>query len=91
VEALACGTPVIAFNRGSMSELIVEGVTGSVVTDVDSAAEAAKRRAEFDRRAVRASVVQRFGADRMVDAYVAACRRVLAESHRRPSCEPAAV
>jgi len=91
VEAMACGTPVIAFHRGSMPELIIEGSTGSVVTDIESAAEVARTIGQFDRATVRASAVRRFSADRMVDEYVAVYRRAIAESHRRSSCEPASV
>ena len=72
VEAMACGTPVIAFDRGSMSEIIVEGSTGSVVTDVESAAKAVTEIGRFDRSTVRALAVQRFSSDRMVDEYVGA-------------------
>ena len=49
VEAMACGTPVIAFDRGSMSEIIIDGVTGSVVSDVASAAEAVGSVGQLDR------------------------------------------
>ncbi len=87
VEAMACGTPVIAFDRGSMSEIIVEGSTGSVVTDLESAAKAVRGIGRFDRSTVRASAVQRFSSDRMVDEYVSAYRRAIAESHR-PSPSP---
>ncbi len=80
VEAMACGTPVIAFDRGSMSELIVEGTTGSLVSDIASAAEAVDRVGQFDRRTVRAVAKQRFSSDRMVDAYVDAYRQVVNES-----------
>ena len=52
VEAMACGTPVIAFDRGSMSEIIREGTTGFVVTDVKAASEAVRRVGELDREAV---------------------------------------
>ena len=76
VEAMACGTPVIAFRRGSMPELIVEGVTGSIVTDLETAAKVAQTLDQFDRRAVRASAVERFSADRMVEEYVVAYGRV---------------
>ena len=50
VEAMACGTPVIAFDRGSMSEIIREGLTGFVVTDVKAASEAVRRVGELDRQ-----------------------------------------
>jgi glycosyltransferase involved in cell wall biosynthesis len=88
---MACGTPVIAFDRGSMPEIIIEGSSGSIVTDVESAAKVARRIGQFDRATVRASAVQRFSADRMVDEYVAAYRRAIAEFHHRPSFEPATV
>jgi glycosyltransferase involved in cell wall biosynthesis len=80
VEAMACGTPVIAFDRGSMSELIVDGTTGSLVADVQAAANAVKRVARLDRATIRATSVQRFSRDRMVDDYVAAYRRAIVES-----------
>ena len=75
VEAMACGTPVIAFDRGSMRELIDDGVTGVLVKDVDGAIEAVARVATFDRADIRATAVRRFGSDRMVDAYVAVYER----------------
>ena len=75
VEAMACGTPVIAFDRGSMSEIIVEGATGSLVTDVESAVKAVRGIGRFDRSTVRALAVQRFSSDRMVDEYVSAYQR----------------
>jgi glycosyltransferase involved in cell wall biosynthesis len=83
VEAMACGTPVIAFDRGSMSEIIREGSTGFVVTDVKAAAEAVRRVGELDREAVRADAVRRFDSNRMVDDYVVAYGRALVESHAR--------
>jgi glycosyltransferase involved in cell wall biosynthesis len=91
VEAMACGTPVIAFQRGSLPELIVEGVTGSIVTDVEQAAKAARGLGQFDRTAVRAWAVQRFSADRMVDEYVAAYRRAIDEFSGKSSSVPVAV
>ena len=87
VEAMACGTPVIAFHRGSMPELVTEG-SGAIVTDVQSAAEAARRIGRLDRSAVRASAVRRFSADRMVDQYVAAYGQAITEFRRRSSTEP---
>ncbi len=80
VEAMACGTPVIAFDRGSMSEIISEGTTGSVVADVTSAANAIRSIGALDREAVRSAAVRRFSSDRMVDDYVAVYRRAIAES-----------
>jgi glycosyltransferase involved in cell wall biosynthesis len=72
VEAMACGTPVIAFARGSMGELIDDGTTGFLVGDVDAAVAAVERAASVDRAAIRSNAVARFGVERMVDAYIAA-------------------
>jgi len=88
VEAMACGTPVIAFDRGSMSEIIIEGVTGAVVSDVASAAAAIGRVGQLDRRTVRDVAVQRFSSDRMVDEYVDVYKRVIVENDRRSVCRP---
>ena len=70
IEAMACGTPVIAFNRGSMPELIDHGVTGFLVDSIDAAADAIGRIGEIDRAACRAAVTARFTVDRMADRYL---------------------
>jgi glycosyltransferase involved in cell wall biosynthesis len=70
VEALACGTPVIACNRGSMAELIDDGVTGFLVDNVDEAVDAIRRIGEIDRAACRAAVSARFTVDHMADRYL---------------------
>jgi glycosyltransferase involved in cell wall biosynthesis len=77
VEALACGTPVIAFNRGSMPELIDDGVTGFLVGSLDAAVEAIDRIDEIDRAACRAAVSARFTVDRMADRYLGLYRSIL--------------
>ena len=77
VEALACGTPVIAFNRGSMPELIEHGVTGFLVDSVDEAVAAVDRIGEIDRAACRASVAARFTVERMADRYLNLYRSLL--------------
>jgi glycosyltransferase involved in cell wall biosynthesis len=70
VEALACGTPVIASKRGSMPELIDHGVTGFLVDSVDEAVDAISRIGEIDRAACRRAVSARFTVDRMADRYL---------------------
>jgi glycosyltransferase involved in cell wall biosynthesis len=77
VEALACGTPVIACNRGSMPELIDDGVTGFLVDSVDEAVVAISRIGEIDRAACRAAVFARFTVDRMADRYLNLYRSLL--------------
>jgi len=77
VEALACGTPVIATNRGSMPELIEDGVTGFLVDSVDGAVDAIARIGEIDRAACRAAVSARFTVDRMADRYLDLYRSLL--------------
>jgi glycosyltransferase involved in cell wall biosynthesis len=77
IEALACGTPVIAFRRGAMPELIDHGVTGFLVDTVEEAAACIERVSELDRRACRAAAEQRFSVDRMADEYVRLYRRIV--------------
>jgi len=77
VEAMACGTPVVAYRRGAMPELVDEGVTGFTVLDTDSAVDAVGRAAALDRAAVRAVAERRFSVERMTDEYLAIYRRLL--------------
>ena len=77
VEALACGTPVIARNRGSMPELIDHGVTGFLVNTIDEAVDAVSRIGDIDRVACRAAVAARFTVDRMADRYLGLYRSLL--------------
>jgi glycosyltransferase involved in cell wall biosynthesis len=81
VEAMACGTPVIATRRGSMPEIIRHGESGFLVDTQEEAAAAVGASSSLDRAAVRAAVAERFDADRMVDEYLAVYRRVV-ELHR---------
>lgn len=70
VEAMACGTPVIAFRRGSMPEVVDEAVTGFIVDTVEAAVAAVARAETLDRAACRGRAQQRFSADRMVSDYI---------------------
>lgn len=78
VEALACGTPVIAHPRGSMPELIRDGENGFLVGSVNAAVAAVHASGRMDPMAVRLSVEHRFDVNRMVDEYLAVYHRVLA-------------
>jgi len=80
VEALACGTPVIAFRRGSMPELIDDGCTGFIVDDTDDAVRAVARVNRLDRVAIRTTALRRFSRDRMVGEYESVYEQVLARS-----------
>lgn len=77
IEAMACGTPVIATRRGSMPELIDDGVTGVLVDDLKGVGDAIERAAGLDRATIRQSVIDRFSVERMADAYIALYRRIL--------------
>jgi glycosyltransferase involved in cell wall biosynthesis len=79
IEAMACGTPVVAHRRGSVAEVIDDGITGFHAGVIDALAELVPRALELDRRQVRAHAESRFGHRAMVDAYVALYRRLIVE------------
>ena len=77
IEALACGTPVLAYRRGSIPEIIDHGVTGFVCETLDEMAEAVGQVSLIDRRRCRETFDERFTADRMARDYVALYERIL--------------
>jgi glycosyltransferase involved in cell wall biosynthesis len=79
VEAMACGTPVIANSRGSMGELITHGVTGFLVDDIDSAMAAVDAAGRLDRPAIAALAAERFTVSAMIDKYVKVYRDVIGD------------
>ncbi len=80
-EAMACGTPVAALDKGAVREVVDEAVTGIVFDDLEQMMRELPRVFDLDRRRVRARAVEKFGVDRMVDEYAAVYRR-LVEAHR---------
>lgn len=76
IEAMACGTPVLAFPRGSVHEVIDEGVSGILVNTTDEAVSAIPRVTSLDRAAVRAAFERRFSVERMTKDYLAIYRKL---------------
>ena len=76
---MACGTPVIAFSRGSMPEVISNGRTGFLVSSVDEAVSALVRIKELDREECRKWVEKKFSVDRMVEDYIRVYNKILVE------------
>jgi len=70
IEAMACGTPVIAFRSGSVPEVVDHGITGFVVSDEEEAIQAIGRLSKLDRRRVRAQFEKRFTSRRMAEEYL---------------------
>lgn len=87
VEALTCGTPVIAINRGAMPELIIHGETGFLVNNIDEAVEAVQKVSSISRKRCRESVEKRFSVDRMVDDYIRVYETIL-EKRKREAKRP---
>ncbi|MFO1112171.1 MAG: glycosyltransferase family 4 protein [Bradyrhizobium sp.] len=83
IEAMACGTPVIAYNRGSVAEIVDDGLTGFVVEDEISAVAAVARIATLDRGEIRDVFEQRFTARRMALDYLAAYRSLMEAAEPR--------
>jgi glycosyltransferase involved in cell wall biosynthesis len=77
IEAMACGTPVIAYPRGSVREVIEDGKTGYIVRDVHEAVDAVKRITKLSRRTCRDEFERRFTAERMARDYLAAYRKAV--------------
>jgi len=78
IESMACGTPVIAYRRGSVPEVVDDGLTGFIVDGIDDAVRAAERISEISREACRRTFERRFSVSRMTDDYLEVYRRVLA-------------
>ena len=79
IEAMACGTPVIAYRSGSVPEVIDDGVSGFIVESIEESVAAVERLGQLDRQAVRARFEQRFTAERMTRNYVDLYRELVAQ------------
>ena len=79
IEAMACGTPVIAFNRGSVPEVVEDGVTGFIVEDETSAVAAVSRLGTLSRERVRQRFEERFTARRMAEDYLSVYRELIGQ------------
>ena len=85
IEAMACGTPVIAFNHGSVPEIIEDGLTGFIVSNEAEAIDALKRIDTLDRAAIRARFEERFTARRMAEDYLATYESLIVPKRARLS------
>jgi glycosyltransferase involved in cell wall biosynthesis len=84
VEAMACGTPVIAFNKGSMPEIIEDGNNGFLVSTIEEAIEAVGKLKQLDRRNSRKTVEERFTSDIMTKNYIKVYQRLLSQQEKNP-------
>lgn len=83
IEAMACGTPVVAWRRGSVPEVVDDGITGFVVDDLEAAERAVERIKEIDRRICRRTFEARFDAEGMAQRYVGAYRQAIEHHQQR--------
>ena len=90
VEAMACGTPVVAFNRGAASEVVRDGETGYVIDTLDEMVDAVQRVDGIDSHRCREHVYRNFDVPRLVDDYLAAYHLVLADASTVTSAKEAA-
>jgi glycosyltransferase involved in cell wall biosynthesis len=81
-EAISCGTPVAALNRGAVPEIVDDGITGGVFASLNALIDGLPKVLALDRARVRARAVERFGRDRMVDEHVEVYARLLAARRR---------
>jgi glycosyltransferase involved in cell wall biosynthesis len=88
-EAMACGTPVAALNRGAVSEVVDNGVTGVIFDSVEDLSAGLRRVFDLDRQRVRERAVARFGVDRMVAEYEAVYRRLVSGRGESPAAASA--
>jgi glycosyltransferase involved in cell wall biosynthesis len=85
IEAMACGTPVIAFPRGAVPEIIEDGVNGFIVADEKEAVSAVGRLGQLSRAVVRARFVERFTSRRMAEDYLRIYAKLVDAAPNRPS------
>ncbi|HUO49990.1 MAG TPA: glycosyltransferase family 4 protein [Candidatus Paceibacterota bacterium] len=83
IESMACGCPVVAFNKGSIPEIVKDGETGYVVEDVEEMAVAVEAIHAIDRATCRAWVLENFNGKKMADGYEALFTRLVEERHDR--------
>jgi glycosyltransferase involved in cell wall biosynthesis len=88
IEAMACGTPVIAYRAGSVPEVVEEGVTGFIVENEEQAVRAVGDLGRLDRRKVRARFEERFSADRMAREYERAYRGLISAAAEHSAAPP---
>jgi len=89
IEAMTCGTPVIAFNRGSVPEIVEDGLTGFIVERKEEAVAAADHLSRLARRAIRRRFEERFTARRMAHEYLAVYRGLIDKRRLRRSAHHA--
>jgi len=77
IESMMCGTPVIAFNRGSMAEIILEGHSGFLVNNISEAVKAIEKLDQVDSRTCRDYATRKFGVGRMIDEYINVYAQIL--------------
>jgi glycosyltransferase involved in cell wall biosynthesis len=88
IEAMACGTPVVAFNRGSVPEIVDDGITGFIVEDVDGGVAAVHRLSQLSRTEIRSVFERRFTARRMAGDYIAAYESLTVADLRKTATNP---
>ena len=88
IESMACGTPTIAFRRGSVPEVITDGLTGFVVDNMEDAVKAVQQAATLDRAACRSEFVKRFSASTMARNYVKVYESIIAAKSAVPETVP---
>jgi glycosyltransferase involved in cell wall biosynthesis len=79
IEAMMCGTPTIAFARGSMPELIIDGISGYLANNIAEAVNAVEKLKTIDPLACRQHACRNFSRERMIDDYIGAYKTVLQE------------
>src|SRR5215475_15239756 len=89
IEAMACGTPVVAFRQGSVPEVIDQGVTGFIVEDIEDSLVALEKIQRFDRSRCRRVFEKRFSVARMTADYVNVYERLVTKHYARPKPFPA--
>ncbi|MFQ6094184.1 MAG: glycosyltransferase family 4 protein [bacterium] len=91
IEAMACGTPVVAYCRGSVPEVMVDGITGYIVDTLDEAVKAVEKVATLDRRKVRQVFDERFTARRMAEDYLRVYEHLIQQSRLKKAMAKASV